>query len=110
MCNACDCYLTFAGEENRVPTEQDIIQAINKKTKIITFCNISNLLGYKLDIKKISSAARKINKDIIIIVDATQAVPHKSLDVRKEDLDFFVCSGYKMLSGTGIGLLYMKDK
>jgi cysteine desulfurase/selenocysteine lyase len=104
------CKLVVVGKDNEVPTEQTIIKAINKKTKVIAFANITNLIGYELDAAKITKAARNLNKGIYIICDATQAIPHKRIDVKKTDLDFLVCSAHKMCAGTGIGMVYMKDK
>jgi cysteine desulfurase/selenocysteine lyase len=102
--------IVYANKENEIPTEEQIIKSITSKTKVISFANISNLLGYELDISKIEKLAHKKNKNVIIVVDATQAIPHKKLDVTKSNIDFMVCSGHKMLSGTGIGCVYMKDK
>ncbi|GHU48664.1 hypothetical protein FACS1894218_6230 [Bacilli bacterium] len=92
---------------NGIPTENSIIKAITKHTKIIAFADVSNLLGYELDVAKIEKAAHAINKQIIIIVDATQSMPHKPIDLKKTKIDFMVCSGHKMLAGTGIGLCFI---
>jgi cysteine desulfurase/selenocysteine lyase len=102
--------LVVVGNENQIPTEQDIIKAVNRKTKIVSFANISNLIGYELDMKKITNAVRKINKNVYVVCDATQAIPHKRFDVKKADIDFLVCSAHKMCAGTGIGMVYMKSK
>jgi cysteine desulfurase/selenocysteine lyase len=104
------CKLVIAGKQNEIPTEETIINSITSKTKIISFANITNLIGYELDVKKISKEAKKINKDIYIVCDATQAIPHQRLDVKQADVDFLVCSAHKMCAGTGIGMLYMKNK
>jgi len=102
--------IKFAGKLNaKYLIEDDIISLVNKKTKIIAFVAISNYLGNELDIKKIVKAARKVNPKVIIIVDATQAAPHKKIDVKDCDVDFLFCSGYKMMAATGTGCLYMKQ-
>jgi cysteine desulfurase/selenocysteine lyase len=72
--------------------------------------NISNLLGYEIDIKEVCRGVKKKNKNVIVIVDATQSVPHARLDVKNINIDFFVCSGYKMGAATGTGLAYIKSK
>jgi cysteine desulfurase/selenocysteine lyase len=104
------CKLVFAGNQHQTPTEAAIVKAITQKTKIIAFATISNLLGYELDAQKITKAAKTKNTNILIICDATQMLPHKLIDVKKTNIDFLVASGHKMGSGTGIGLLYMKEK
>ena len=91
-------------------TEQDIINKVNKKTKAISFANASNILGYDLDFKKIAIAAKKKNPNVIIIVDATQAIPHKKYDLGSSHIDFLAFSGHKMLGPTGIGICYINKK
>ena len=103
--------LVFAGKKGKnFVSEQDIFEKVNTKTKVVSFVNISNYLGFELDMKKVVSGVKKINKDVFVVSDATQAVPHSRIDVRETGIDFFVCSGYKMLAATGTGLVYMKEK
>jgi cysteine desulfurase/selenocysteine lyase len=68
------------------------------------------LFDYQIDVKNIVKHARKINKNIIVIVDATQSVPHTKFDARNNDVDFFVCSAHKMCGPSGIGIMYGKYK
>lgn len=96
--------------EGLFPTEKDILNAINQKTKIIAFCNVSNILGYKLNYKLIAKKAKEINPTIIIVVDATQAIPHMKHDLKNSGVDFLVFSGHKMLGPTGIGVCYIKHE
>jgi cysteine desulfurase/selenocysteine lyase len=110
LCEGRKCKVVFAGQKYRMPTAQAIINSITEKTRIISFVSISNLLGFEIDVAAVCKAARKINRKIIVVVDATQAIPHSRLDVKATDIDFFACSGYKMGAATGTGLLYMKCK
>jgi cysteine desulfurase/selenocysteine lyase len=103
------CKLVFAGELNQVPTENDIIQKVNQKTRVIVFANISNLLGYELDAQKISHQAKQKNSKVIIVCDATQLLPHKLIDVKTTNIDFLVASAHKMCGPTGVGMFYMKS-
>src|SRR5690606_2987859 len=43
-----------------------------------------------------------------VLIDASQSVPHMSVDVQALDADFLVFSGHKMCGPTGIGVLYGK--
>lgn len=90
--------------------ENSIIQSINKKTKILSIANVSNLFGLQLDLKKIINAARKINKDIVIVVDATQGIAHHKIDVSALKIDFLACSAHKMCGPTGIGMAFISKK
>ena len=58
------------------------------------------------NIKKIIKYAHK--KGAIVIVDASQSIPHIKIDVQDLNADFLVFSGHKMLAPLGIGVLYGK--
>ena len=95
--------------EDIVPTAQTYLKAITKKTKIVTFAASSNILGNNIDYVTLVKKARKINPNIIIVMDAAQYLPHQKIDV-KCGIDFVVCSCHKMLGPTGLGLVYMATK
>ncbi len=91
--------------------EIDWNKIITKKTKILTLTYVSNVLGTINPVKKIISMAKKINPNIITIVDAAQAVPHlKIFDVQDLDADFVAFSSHKMLGPTGVGILWGKEE
>ncbi len=83
-------------------------QLLNEKTKIVSIVYISNSLGTINPVKEIIRAAHEI--DVPVLVDGAQVIPHQAIDVQELDCDFFVCSGHKMFSPTGIGFLYGKEK
>lgn len=83
---------------------------VNKKTKIATLTYVSNMLGTINPVKKIIKDLKKINKDIIVILDCAQAVPHIKVDVLDLGCDFIVFSGHKMFGPTGIGVLWGKKE
>ena len=85
-------------------------EIITKKTKILALTYISNVLGTINPIKEIIIAAKKINPNVITIVDAAQAVPHLKIDVQDLGMDFIVFSSHKMLGPTGVGVLWGKEK
>ncbi len=60
------------------------------------------------NIEKIIKYAHR--KGAIVVVDASQSIPHMRIDVQKLDVDFLVFSGHKMLSPLGIGVLYGKKE
>lgn len=79
---------------------------VNKKTKIATLTYVSNMLGTINPVKKIIKDLKKINKEIIVILDCAQAVPHMKVDISDLGCDFIAFSGHKMLGPTGIGVLW----
>ena len=87
-------------------SDEEIESKITDKTKIVGITHVSNVLGTKNNIEKIIKYAHK--KGAIVIVDASQSIPHIKIDVQKLDCDFLVFSGHKMLAPLGIGVLYGK--
>ena len=87
-------------------SDEEIENKITDKTKIVGITHVSNVLGTINNIKKIIKYAHK--KGAIVIVDASQSIPHMKIDVQDLDCDFLVFSGHKMLAPLGIGVLYGK--
>lgn len=79
------------------------------KTDVLVITAMSNVLGRAQDVEKIISAARKKNPDVITIVDATQYIVHKKIDVQLWGADFVVASGHKIGADTGVGILYIRN-
>lgn len=79
--------------------------------KIVSLTHVSNVLGTINPIEKIIKDIRRLRyKDIKIVIDGAQSVPHMSVDVQKLDCDFLAFSAHKMLGPTGVGVLYGKKK
>ena len=87
-------------------SDEEIETKITDRTKIVGIAHVSNVLGTINNVKKIIKYAHK--KGAIVIVDASQSIPHMKIDVQDLDADFLVFSGHKMLAPLGIGVLYVK--
>ena len=94
-------------DKNRLDIDK-IEEYINPNTKIIALGYVSNVLGYKVDMKRIIEIAHKHN--VLVIVDAAQAIQHFPIDVKELDCDFLCFSGHKMFGPMGVGVLYGKKK
>lgn len=81
-----------------------------KKAKILAITHVSNVLGIINPIKEIIKKVRKVNPQMLILVDAAQSISHMKVDVQDLDCDFLVFSGHKMFASTGIGVLYGKKE
>ena len=81
-------------------------ELINDKTKIVSICHASNVLGNINPVYEIGSLLK--DKDIYFVVDAAQSVPHMKIDVVQMNCDFLAFSAHKMCGPTGIGVLYGK--
>ena len=82
-------------------------ELLSDKTKILSICHVSNALGTVNPIKNMIIKAHA--KNIPVLIDGAQAVPHMTVDVQDLNCDFYVFSGHKMFAPTGIGALYGKQ-
>jgi cysteine desulfurase/selenocysteine lyase len=81
---------------------------LSKKTKIVAITHVSNTLGTINPVKEIITLAHK--KNIPVLIDGAQAVPHLNVDVQDLDCDFYCFSAHKLFGPTGVGILYGKEK
>ena len=87
---------------------EDLKKLITSKTKIIAVTHLSNVTGTIVPIKEIIDIAHK--KNIPVLIDGCQSVPHIKVDVTNLDCDFYAFSGHKAYGPTGVGILYAKKK
>src|SRR5829696_5848068 len=80
---------------------------LNDRTRFLALVHLSNALGTINPIKQITSWARERN--IPVLVDAAQSVPHLPVDVQDLGCDFLAFSGHKLYGPTGIGVLYGRE-
>ncbi|HCX25979.1 MAG: Cysteine desulfurase [Candidatus Collierbacteria bacterium GW2011_GWB2_45_17] len=80
------------------------------KVKLIAMTGASNAIGTLVDIKKMVEMVRSKNPDVVVVLDASQMVPHMKVDVSKLPVDFVAFSGHKMLGPTGVGVLWGKKE
>ena len=67
-------------------SDEEIENKITDKTKIVGIAHVSNVLGTINNVKKIIKYAHK--KGAVVIVDASQSIPHMKIDVQDLDADF----------------------
>ena len=78
----------------------------SRKTKMVSFCHVSNVLGTVNPVKEMIEEAHR--HGVPCLVDGAQAVAHTRVDVRDLDADFYVFSSHKMYGPSGVGVLYGK--
>ena len=77
---------------------------INGRTRLVSVCHASNVLGTVNPIKEIARIAH--SHGITVVVDGAQSVPHLKVDVADLDADFYAFSAHKMYGPAGVGVLY----
>jgi cysteine desulfurase / selenocysteine lyase len=83
-------------------------QLLNPKTRLVAVTQVSNALGTITPVRQMIDLAHQ--RDIPVLIDGAQAVPHFKVDVQELDCEFYGFSGHKLYGPTGIGILYGKAK
>ena len=76
------------------------------RTKLVSIAHVSNVLGTINPVKEIVEFAH--SRNVPVLVDGAQSVPHLKIDVQDIDCDFLVFSAHKIYGPTGVGVLYGK--
>lgn len=79
-----------------------------KGARLASFVQTSNLDGTTQNVQEMIKIAHKEGAKVLI--DGAQSAPHKEINLKKLDTDFFVASGHKMLGPSGTGILYGKKE
>lgn len=82
-------------------------ELLSSRTKMVAVNHYSNALGVINPVEAIIEEAHK--HGAWVLLDGAQSVPHRPVDVRALDADFYVFSGHKVFGPTGIGVLYGKE-
>jgi cysteine desulfurase/selenocysteine lyase len=88
------------------PRVEDFARRLTRRTRIVAFAHVSNVLGYINPAAQLAALARRAGA--AVLVDAAQSVPHIPVDVRALGADFVAFSGHKMLGPMGIGVLWAR--
>ena len=73
------------------------------EVKLLAFTHVSNVLGTVNPVADICREARR--RGIVTLVDGSQALPHRPVDIPALGCDFYAFTGHKMLGPTGTGAL-----
>ena len=90
--------------------EKDILEAVKKKKpNVVFFSHVSYVDGKKLDITYLYKAIKKIDKDIMIILDIAQSFAINDNPFGYADILF--CSLHKYICGPyGYGIVWVKKR
>lgn len=83
---------------------EELDRLLERRPKVVTVTHASNVLGTVNPIREISERAH--SRGAVVLVDAAQSAPHRSLDVGALGADLVAFSGHKTLGPMGIGVLW----
>ncbi len=89
-----------------IPLDQ-FEKALNERTRLVALAHVSNALGTVNPLAHMIEMAHRRN--VPVVVDGAQAVPHMPVDVGALNAEFYAFSGHKLFGPTGIGVLYGKE-
>jgi cysteine desulfurase/selenocysteine lyase len=79
---------------------------LSPRVRLVAVTHVSNALGTVNPVRRMIELAHARN--IPVLLDGAQAVPHTKVDVARLDCEFYTFSGHKMYGPTGVGVLYGK--
>jgi len=105
LCERTGATLRWFGitEEGRLDLD-GIDELINERTRIVSYVHQSNILGTVNPVSPVVNRAREVGA--LVMLDASQSVPHMAVDVTELGVDFIAFTGHKMCGPTGIGVLW----
>jgi len=77
---------------------------LTDRVKVVAATHVSNVTGTIYPVQEITRLAHE--RDIPVLIDGAQAVPHLPVDVRAIGCDFYVGSGHKVGGPSSVGFLY----
>lgn len=86
-------------------------QAVNDKTRVVSFTHISNITGFRTPAAEICAAIRRKKSDVHIHIDGAQTWGAVDIRMDQVDCDSFSGSAHKWFMGPReVGLLFVRDK
>jgi cysteine desulfurase/selenocysteine lyase len=79
-------------------------ELVTERTRIVSMVHQSNILGTVNSVSPIVARAHDVGA--LVMLDCSQSVPHKPVDVIDLGADLIAFTGHKMCGPTGIGVLW----
>ncbi len=95
--------ITDAGEIDMAALEALLA---DRKVGLVAITHMSNVLGSYTPAVRLARLAHAFGAKILL--DGSQAIVHRRVDVQALDADFYVFTGHKLYGPTGIGVLWAR--
>lgn len=92
--------------ENGTVTPEQVENAIDDNTCLVSIMYANNEIGSIMPIKEIGEVCKR--KGVIFHTDAVQAVGHININLKEENIDMASASAHKFHGPKGIGFLYAR--
>ncbi|MER5423512.1 cysteine desulfurase [Streptosporangium roseum] len=79
-------------------------ELVTERTKIVSIVHQSNVLGTVNPVAEVLARVRQVGA--LMMLDASQSVPHQQVDVAALGVDFLAFTGHKVVGPSGIGVLW----
>ena len=107
LCESTGAVLKVAPINDAGELVLDELEALlGPKTRLVALAHVSNALGTVNPARQLVAMAHA--RQVPVLLDGAQAVPHMPVDVAALDCDFYAFSGHKMFGPMGIGVLFGK--
>lgn len=83
-------------------------ELLGQGTRIVAISHRSNVLGVTNPIAELAAAAKAAGA--LVVVDGSQAVPHRKVDLTGLEIDAYAFTGHKALGPTGVGVLWARPE
>jgi len=97
--------ITDGGELDMADLER---QLEDGRVDLVAMTHMSNVLGTVTPAARIVALAHAHGARVLL--DGSQAVVHRPVDVQALDVDFYVFTGHKLYGPTGVGAMYAKHE
>lgn len=85
---------------------EEFKRSLTKDVKLVSLGHVSNVTGCAVPLKEVVEIAH--DRGVPVLADGAQAAPHKRVDLKDLDVDFYCASLHKMLAPTGVGMMFGK--
>ncbi|MDT8717314.1 cysteine desulfurase [Clostridium sp. 19966] len=87
---------------------EELKEAINKDTRLVSVMHVNNEIGSVQDIESIGKVIKESSGRIKFHVDAVQSYGKYKIDVKKSNIDMLSVSGHKIHGPRGIGFAFLR--